>query len=104
MRARRGLIVAMVAGVCAPLPFGLPGAATGDAPVPIYQNGSYSFGERAADLVARLTPVQRASPLVSSQAPAITSVANPLLSPTQVGGQTTLAGPVGAGDANVKVA
>src|SRR5262245_7339762 len=57
---------------------------------PIYLDTSYSFGERAADLVARLTPAQRASQLVSSQAPTITSVANPLLSPTQALPLTTL--------------
>jgi beta-glucosidase len=70
---------------------------------PIYLDTRYTFAERAADLVARLTPTQRASQLVSSQAPAITSAANPLLTDT-FGGQTALAAPAGAGDTNVKVA
>jgi beta-glucosidase len=41
------------------------------APDPIYQNGSYSFAERAADLVARMTLAEKSSQMVSSQAPAI---------------------------------
>src|SRR5262249_27659550 len=71
---------------------------------PIYLDTSYTFGERAADLVARLTPEQRASQLVSSQAPTITNVMNPLLSPSQFLSSTTLAGPAAAGDSNIKVA
>jgi beta-glucosidase len=35
---------------------------------PIWQDTSYSFEERAADLVSRLTPAQRAAQMVSSQA------------------------------------
>ncbi|MGZ4218556.1 MAG: glycoside hydrolase family 3 C-terminal domain-containing protein [Solirubrobacteraceae bacterium] len=69
---------------------------------PIYLNTHYTFAERAADLVARLTPTQRASQLVSSQAPAITTAADPLLRDT-FGGQTTLAAPASAGDTNIKV-
>ncbi|HEY1517525.1 MAG TPA: glycoside hydrolase family 3 C-terminal domain-containing protein [Solirubrobacteraceae bacterium] len=69
---------------------------------PIYRDTHYSFAERAADLVARLTPTQRASQLVSSQAPAITTAADPLLSDT-FGGQTALAAPASAGDTNIKV-
>ena len=68
----------------------------------IYLDTHYTFPERAADLVARLTPTQRASQLVSSQAPAITTAANPLLTDT-FGGQTTLAAPAHAGDTNLKV-
>ena len=60
------------------------------------------YAERAADLVARLTPTQRASQLVSSQAPAISTAANPLLRDT-FGGQTTLAAPASAGDTNIKL-
>ena len=88
------VVLVATAGVCATLLVTIPGGATGaPVPGPIYLDTSYTFGERAADLVARLTPAQRASQLVSSQAPQITSVANPLLSPSQLGGQTTLAAP-----------
>ena len=69
---------------------------------PIYRDTHYTFAERAADLVARLTPTQRASQLVSSQAPAITTAADPLLRET-FGGQTALAAPASAGDTNIKV-
>ena len=69
---------------------------------PIYRDAHYTFAERAADLVARLTPTQRASQLVSSQAPAITTAADPLLKDT-FGGQTALAAPASAGDTNIKV-
>ena len=69
---------------------------------PIYLDSHYTFAERAADLVARLTPTQRASQLVSSQAPTITTAADPLLKDT-FGGQTTLAAPANAGDTNIKV-
>jgi beta-glucosidase len=78
-------------------------AASGHIQGPIYLNTSYTFGERAADLVARLTPTQRASQLVSSQAPAISNVADPLLSPSQLASQATLAAPAVAGDTNIKV-
>src|SRR6266536_3038573 len=92
-------ILSTVAGLCAAVPLAAPSAnparaATG---TPIYLDPSYSFNERAADLVARLTPAQRASQLVSSQAPAISTGANPLLQPV-FAGQTTLALPANAGD------
>jgi beta-glucosidase len=66
--------------------------------MPIYLDPSYSFAERAADLVARLTPAQRASQLVSSQAPAVTSAQNPLLTGYFGNSVTTLSGPAKAGD------
>lgn len=48
------------------------GAAGGTAaPDPIYRNGSYSFAERAADLVARMTVAEKASQLVATRPPAI---------------------------------
>jgi beta-glucosidase len=95
--------IVLAATVLVMLPAAAETASAGPG-TPIYLDTSYSFGERAADLAARLTPAQRASQLVSSQAPAITSVANPLLSPSQVGGQTTLAAPAAAGDTTLKVA
>src|SRR5690242_1808823 len=79
-------------------------AAQGATAIPIYLDPSYSFAERAADLVARLTPAQRASQLVSSQSPAITSAQNPLLTGYFGNSMTTLAGPANAGDTGVLVA
>ena len=99
------LAAAIVAvGVAVAALFAFPaGAHTGSHPSrPIYLDTRYTFAERSADLVARLTPTQRASQLVSSQAPAITSAANPLLTDT-FGGQTALAAPASAGDTNLKV-
>ena len=88
-------ILSTVAGLCAAVPLAAPSAnparaATG---TPIYLDRSYSFAERAADLVARLTPAQRASQLVSSQSPAISTGTNPLLEPMPAG-QLTLTLPV----------
>src|ERR1700750_3504269 len=50
---------------------------------PIYLDRSYTYQERAADLVARLTPTPRGSELVSSQAPEISKRGNPLVSPAE---------------------
>jgi beta-glucosidase len=91
-------ILSTVAGLCAAVPLAAPSAnparaATG---TPIYLDRSYSFAERAADLVARLTPAQRASQLVSSQSPAISTGTNALLEPMPAG-QLTLTLPVSAG-------
>lgn len=96
----------VAAGLAIALLFAFPAGAhrsTHHPRTPIYLDTHYTFAERAADLVARLTPTQRASQLVSSQAPAITTAANPLLTDT-FGGQTTLAAPARAGDTNIKVA
>ena len=98
-------IAPLAACIVIALLFAFPAGAqrSGDgARDPIYLDTHYTFAERAADLVARLTPTQRASQLVSSQAPAITTAANPLLTDT-FGGQTSLAAPANAGDTNVKV-
>src|SRR3954463_8501066 len=47
-------------------------AAANPAPgTPIYLDRRYSYAERAADLVSRMTTAEKASQLVSSQAPAI---------------------------------
>ena len=43
------------------------------APIPIYMDPSYSFAERAADLVARMNLEQKASQVISQNAPAITA-------------------------------
>ncbi|WP_203919079.1 glycoside hydrolase family 3 C-terminal domain-containing protein [Rugosimonospora africana] len=92
-----------MAGLCAVAPI-LPAATSAAHPaprMPIYLDPSYSFAERAADLVARLTPAQRASQLVSSQAPAVSSAQNPLLTGYFGNSMTTLAGPAKAGDTTV---
>ena len=99
-------VVALALGLVAALLFAFPvGAHTsrGHSSDPIYLDTHYTYAERAADLVARLTPTQRASQLVSSQAPAISTAANSLLRDT-FGGQTTLAAPASAGDTNIKLA
>ena len=44
---------------------------------PIYQDQSFTFGERAADLVARMTLAQKASQMNSSFSPAIPSLGVP---------------------------
>ncbi len=98
-------IGSLAAGLVAALLFAFPAGAhpsRAHSGEPIYLDTHYTFAERAADLVARLTPTQRASQLVSSQAPAISTAANPLLTDT-FGGQTTLAAPAHAGDTNLKV-
>ena len=99
-------VVALALGLVAALLFAFPvGAHTsrGHSSDPIYLDTHYTYAERAADLVARLTPTQRASQLVSSQAPAISTAANSLLRDT-FGGQTSLAAPASAGDTNIKLA
>ena len=98
-------VVSLASGLVAALLFAFPvGAHTsrGHSSDPIYLDTHYTYAERAADLVARLTPTQRASQLVSSQAPAISTAANSLLRDT-FGGQTTLAAPASAGDTNIKL-
>jgi len=69
MSARSSLL-AVVLGLTM---LGAPAAAEAHAPpgTPIYLNRSYSFEERAADLVSRMTLAEKASQMVSSQAPAI---------------------------------
>ena len=74
-----------------------PAVAKDPPSTPIYLDPSYSFAERAADLVARLTPQERAAQLTSSMAPAISPTENPLLTP-RYAGQTTLNDAVAAGD------
>lgn len=74
-----------------------PAVAKDPPSTPIYLDPSYSFAERAADLVARLTPQERAAQLTSSMAPAISPAENTLLTP-RYAGQTTLNDPVAAGD------
>ena len=99
-----GALVAALA--CAGLPARAQDKAALASSAPIYLDKGYTYQERAADLVARLTPTQRASQLVSSQAPEISNVANPLLSPTQAvfqRTQNTLVAPASAGDTTIKV-
>ncbi len=69
----RSLYTALFALLCVAIVAALPGAERSRAAgsTPIYQDPSYTPAERAADLVARMTPQQRATELTSSQAPAI---------------------------------
>jgi beta-glucosidase len=64
------VLPALLAGVLA-LAIGAAQAAPARARGPIYLNRSYSFAERAADLVGRMTLAEKASQAISSRAPAI---------------------------------
>src|SRR4051794_38758018 len=68
--------VAAIAGAGVPLASGsgedVKVAAANPAPgTPVYLDRRYSYAERAADLVSRMTTAEKASQLISSQAPAI---------------------------------
>ncbi|MBO0867297.1 MAG: glycoside hydrolase family 3 C-terminal domain-containing protein [Micromonosporaceae bacterium] len=99
------LATVVVLCAAAPLAAGPPDQATAQSStgVPIYLDPSYSFAERAADLVARLTPAQRASQLVSSQSPAITSAQNPLLTGYFGNSVSTLGEAAGSGATTILV-
>src|SRR3954447_18183312 len=84
MRNRRAVHTAVAGGaclaalVCAGVPLAAGSgekvkvAAAEPAPgTPIYLDRNYSYAERAADLVSRMTTAEKASQLISSQAPAI---------------------------------
>src|SRR3954463_12244626 len=71
-----GACIAAVVGAGVPLASGsgeeVKVAAATPAPgTPIYLDRRYSYQERAADLVSRMTTAEKASQLISSQAPAI---------------------------------
>ncbi len=71
------LIIPMVVSLFAAMPASAPVTAANtqpDASVPIYQDTSYSFEERAADLLSRLTLSQKASLMISSRAAAVPSL------------------------------
>ena len=65
----RAVRTALVTGVLALAGLGASTAQAADTP--IYLDRSYSFEERAADLVSRMTPAEKASQTISSMAPAI---------------------------------
>src|SRR4051794_38570110 len=84
MRNRRVVQAALVGSACAaaiacvgaPLASGRGeevkvATANPEPGTPIYLNRHYSYAERAADLVSRMTTAEKASQLISSQAPAI---------------------------------
>jgi beta-glucosidase len=81
----RTLLVAAMAGLFIALGVAMPAdsavkrhaAVNSSAGTPIYLNRSYSFAERAADLVSRMTLAQKASQMDSSYAPAIPSLGVP---------------------------
>ena len=68
MKIRRKLFLPVV--VCCGLMFSIVVSGGLAAQIPIFEDPSYSFEERAADLVARLTPAQKGTQMISS-APAI---------------------------------
>jgi beta-glucosidase len=79
MRVRRAVTTALAASLSAIAVVSATGvqraAGTGAvasvAATPIYQDPSYSFAERAADLVSRMSTAEKASQTISSVAPAI---------------------------------
>ncbi len=70
-RAKTGIVVAVLAvlGLAVPAAGDSAGSST-----PIYRNRTYSFAERAADLVSRMTLAQKAGEMNSSLAAAIPSL------------------------------
>src|SRR5881409_308074 len=79
MRVRRAVTTALAASLSAvavvsatgTLRAAGTGAVAAAAATPIYQDPSYSFAERAADLVSRMSTAEKASQTISSVAPAI---------------------------------
>ncbi len=76
MRKRRAGLIVLAGGLCALAVAGASDVqrATGaaaDVPTPIYQDPSYSFQERAADLVSRMTLAEKASQTTATISPAI---------------------------------
>ena len=73
MLLARSMLVACVLGLFVALPVTVPaaGESHGLDSSPIYLNRSYSPAERASDLVSRMTLTEKASQMISSQAPAI---------------------------------
>jgi beta-glucosidase len=67
IRGARGRLVAGLAVTAA----ALTGAGVAQAAEPVYQDTSYSFRERATDLVSRMTLAEKASQAISSRAPGI---------------------------------
>jgi beta-glucosidase len=79
----RTAIVAGVTGLMIALALAVPANSTVKArakaatDTPIYRNPSYTFAERAADLVSRMTLAEKASQMNSSYSPAIPSLGVP---------------------------
>lgn len=72
-RRRVALVAAVLVGLGAVVAWSSPSvAATASrSPTPIYLNTKYSFAERAADLVSRMTLAEKAQQLQTNNAPAI---------------------------------
>jgi len=68
MRTPRAAVAALVAGAAA---IGGATAVAEAADTPVYLDHSYSYRERAADLVSRMTLAEKASQTISSMSPAI---------------------------------
>src|SRR3954464_5936349 len=71
IRALRAATLRGAAAALAMATIAAAGAAPAAAETPIYLDRSYSFQERAADLVSRMTTAEKASQMISSRAPAI---------------------------------
>ena len=73
-RPRRGAVIVLACSVVAAGAVALgaaPAAASAAPATPIYQNTRYSFAERAADLVSRMTLSEKVQQLHTNNAPAI---------------------------------
>ncbi len=72
-KSKKILSLALILCMCIGLFPAIPVYAEGEEPpqIPIYMDPSYSYAERAADLVGRLTPTQKGSQMHSENAPAI---------------------------------
>ena len=70
-RLAAALSVAVTAIALSAAPAGTEHAAAAPTPLPIYLNTHYSFAERAADLVSRMTLAEKVAQLRTNSAPAI---------------------------------
>jgi len=75
MPRKRILSILLVFSLClGMLPqISFPAKAEESTSIPIFEDPSYSFAERAADLVARLTPAQKGSQMISNSSSAVTA-------------------------------
>ena len=77
MQKRRALSIFLILALCISMLQGLTLTVMAEdsepdpEPIPIYMDSSYSFAERAADLVARMNPSQKASQVISQNTAAI---------------------------------
>lgn len=67
MRTARNVLLVCVLALC----LTLSAAVACASQTPVYLDGSYSFAERAADLIARMSDSEKATQMISSRAVAI---------------------------------